>query len=135
MGFWGGGIFLGHLVVSLVNGSNQAIWMAKVAPEVQGRVFATRRLVAWVANPLAALTAGPLADQVMEPAMQQGGDLAGLFGGLVGTGPGSGMSLLFIFSALAGLVVVLGAYLIPMVRNVEEILPDHEGAAQAAAAS
>jgi DHA3 family macrolide efflux protein-like MFS transporter len=135
MGVWGGGIVLSALVVSLINGSNQAIWMAKVAPEVQGRVFTTRRLVAWVANPLAALIAGPLADQVMEPAMQAGGGLAGLFGGLVGTGPGAGMSLLFVFTALAGLVVILGAYLIPMVRDVEDLLPDHEEAAEAPAAS
>jgi DHA3 family macrolide efflux protein-like MFS transporter len=131
---WGGGLVLSALVVSLINGSNQAIWMAKVAPEVQGRVFTTRRLIAWVASPLARLIAGPLADRVMEPAMSQGGTLAGLFGGLVGTGPGSGMSLLFVFTALAGLAVVLGAYLIPIVRDVEEILPDHEGAAQAASA-
>jgi DHA3 family macrolide efflux protein-like MFS transporter len=134
MGVWGGGIVLSALVASLVNGSNQAIWMAKVAPEVQGRVFTTRRLVAWVASPLAALIAGPLADQVMEPAMQVGGGLAGLFGGLVGTGPGAGMSLLFVFTALAGLVVVLGAYFIPIVRDVEDILPDHEEVAEAPAA-
>jgi DHA3 family macrolide efflux protein-like MFS transporter len=135
MGVWGGGILLSALVVSLINGSNQALWMAKVAPEVQGRVFTTRRLVAWVASPLARLIAGPLADQVMEPAMKAGGGLAGLFGGLVGTGPGAGMSLLFVFAALAGLVVVLGAYSIPMVRDVEDILPDHEAAAPAPAAS
>jgi DHA3 family macrolide efflux protein-like MFS transporter len=135
MGVWGSGILLGALVVALINGSNQAIWMAKVAPEVQGRVFTTRRLVAWVANPLAALIAGPLADQVMGPAMREGGALAGLFGGLVGTGPGAGMSLLFVFTALAGLAAVLGAYLIPIVRNVEDILPDHEEAATAPAAS
>ncbi len=135
MSVWGSGILLSALVVSLINGSNQAIWMAKVAPDVQGRVFSTRRLIAWVASPLARLIAGPLADQVMEPAMSQGGTLAGMFGGLVGTGPGSGMSLLFVFSALAGLTVVLGAYFIPIVRDVEEILPDHEGAVQEPATS
>jgi MFS transporter, DHA3 family, macrolide efflux protein len=30
----------------LVNASNQAIWQAKVAPDVQGRVFAVQRLIA-----------------------------------------------------------------------------------------
>ncbi|MEJ2211893.1 MAG: MFS transporter, partial [Anaerolineae bacterium] len=133
MAIWGAGILASALVVSLINGSNQAIWMAKVAPEVQGRVFTTRRLIAWVASPLARLVAGPLADYVMEPAMGQGGALAGTFGRLVGTGPGAGMSLLFVLTALAGLAVMAGAYFIPMVRNVEDILPDHEGAAQAPA--
>ena len=133
MGLWGAGILISALVVSLVNGSNQAIWMAKVAPEVQGRVFTTRRLVAWVASPVARLIAGPLADYVMEPAMGEGGALAGTFGGLVGTGAGSGMSLLFVFSALAGLVIVLGAYFLPIVRDVEDLLPDHEAAVAAQA--
>jgi MFS family permease len=133
IGVWSAGILISALVVSLVNGSNQAIWMAKVAPEVQGRVFTTRRLIAWFASPLARLVAGPLADRVMEPAMSGDGGLVALFGGLVGTGPGAGMSLLFVFSAVAGLSVVLVAYLSPVVRNVEDLLPDHEAAVEAAA--
>jgi DHA3 family macrolide efflux protein-like MFS transporter len=128
MGVWAAGILVGSLVVSLINGSNQAIWMAKVPPDVQGRVFSTRRLIAWVANPLANLVAGPLADYVMEPAMSTGGPLAGTFGRLVGTGPGAGMSLIFVFTAFAGLAFILSAYFVPIVRNVEDVLPDHEGA-------
>jgi DHA3 family macrolide efflux protein-like MFS transporter len=128
MGVWAAGILISSMVVSLVNGSNQAIWMAKVPPDVQGRVFSTRRLIAWFANPLASLIAGPLADYVMEPAMSPGGGLTGPFGGLVGTGPGAGMSLLFVLTALVGFGIILGAYFIPMVRNVEDVLPDHEGA-------
>jgi DHA3 family macrolide efflux protein-like MFS transporter len=133
MGVWAAGIALSALVVSLINGSNQAIWMAKVAPDVQGRVFSTRRLIAWVASPLARLIAGPLADYVMEPAMNEGGSLTRVFSGLVGTGPGAGMSLLFVLTAVVGLSTVLGAYLIPIVRDVEDILPDHEGAVAGAA--
>jgi MFS family permease len=130
---WVVGIFVSALVVTLVNGSNQAIWMAKVAPDVQGRVFSARRLIAWVAAPLARLIAGPTADYVMEPSMMEGGAWAGVFGGLVGTGPGAGMSLMFIFTAVLGLAICLGAYLIPRVRNVEDLLPDHEAATQAPA--
>jgi DHA3 family macrolide efflux protein-like MFS transporter len=128
VGVWATGILISSLVVSLVNGSNQAIWMAKVPPDVQGRVFSTRRLIAWVANPLAALIAGPMADYVMEPAMSPGGALSESFGGLVGTGPGAGMSLLFIFTALIGLAFIVGMHFVPLVRNVEDILPDHEAA-------
>jgi DHA3 family macrolide efflux protein-like MFS transporter len=135
IGVWVVGIFISALVVTLVNGSNQAIWMAKVPPDVQGRVFSARRLIAWVASPLARLIAGPMADYVMEPSMVQGGALAGTFGALVGTGPGAGMSLLFIFTALVGVSIVLGSYLVPIVRNVEDLLPDHEAAVQAPAPS
>ncbi|MFH1447143.1 MAG: MFS transporter [Chloroflexota bacterium] len=66
---WLAASFLGMLVNPILNGSNQAIWQAKVAPEVQGRVFSVRRLVAQITAPLSMLIAGPLADQVLEPAM------------------------------------------------------------------
>jgi hypothetical protein len=62
----------------------------------------------------------------MEPYMMEGGAGVNLFGGLVGTGPGAGMSLMFVMTALAGIAVGLGAYLIPTVRDVEDILPDHK---------
>lgn len=128
MSLWGIGIFVSALFFPLVNGSNQAIWMAKVPHDIQGRVFSARRLIAWFASPLGALIAGPLADYVMEPAMRQGGALTGTFGWLVGVGPGAGMSLIFIFTGIAGLAFSLGLYLVPVIRNAESLLPDHEAA-------
>lgn len=110
----------------IINGSNQAIWQAKVAPDVQGRVFAIRRLIAWVSAPIAQLAAGPLADYVMEPAMREGGALTGTFGWLVGTGNGAGMGLMMFISGLLVSLVALGAFFFPVVRNAEELLPDHE---------
>ena len=67
---------------------------------------------------------------VLEPAMQEGGGLQGVFGWLVGTGPGAGMSLLFLFAGGMGVLVGGGGYLVPVVRNAEDILPDHEAAAE-----
>ncbi|MCA9925030.1 MAG: MFS transporter, partial [Anaerolineales bacterium] len=109
----------------IINASNQAIWQAKVAPDVQGRVFAIRRLIAWVSTPIAQLLAGPLADFVLEPAMSDGGGLSGTFSRLVGTGPGAGMSLMILVSGLLVTAVGLGSYLFPAVRNAESLLPDH----------
>lgn len=123
---WSAAGFLGSALVPLINGSNQAIWQSKVAPDVQGRVFSIRRLIAWVSTPLSMLIAGPLADLVLEPAMQPGGGLAPLFGPLVGTGPGAGMALMFIFAGTLVVLVGLGGYLVPAVRNAETLLPDHE---------
>ena len=125
---WGAGLFIQSFFAPLINGSNQAIWQAKVAPDVQGRVFSIRRLIAWLVIPLAQLTSGPLADQVMEPAMREGGPLADVFGWLVGVGPGAGMSLILVFAGLLGMVAGLSGYLFPSVRDVEDILPDHDAA-------
>jgi MFS family permease len=116
----------------LINASNQAIWQAKVAPDVQGRVFAARRLIAWLVTPVSRLVAGPLADYVFEPAMQENGALADAFGALVGRGEGAGMALIFVlFGALSGLVGLSG-YLVPVVREAESRLPDHRAVGETA---
>jgi MFS transporter, DHA3 family, macrolide efflux protein len=126
---WAVGAFFGAFFSPLINSSNQAIWQSKVAPDVQGRVFAIRRLIAWLVNPLAMLIAGPMADFVMEPAMQPGGTLSGSMGWLVGTGTGSGMALMIIISGVGAALVGLGAYSFRHIRDVEEILPDQNQAA------
>lgn len=122
---WALASFGGALVIPLINGSNQAIWQKKVAADVQGRVFSIRRLIAWLVNPLATLIVGPLADFVMEPALQPGGHFFYTLGWLVGTGPGAGMALIIIVSGIVATAVGLGAYLFPTVREVEVLLPDH----------
>jgi DHA3 family macrolide efflux protein-like MFS transporter len=70
--------------------------------------------------------AGLLADKVTEPAMQSQTWLSKAFGGIVGTGPGSGMALHFLLAGLLYFVVIGTARFIPAVRNVETILPDHD---------
>lgn len=123
---WAFGGFFIQAVIPVINGSNQAIWQSKVPPSMQGRVFATRRMIAQVAFPFAVLIAGPLADNVFEPAMQSAGFLSQTFGWLVGTEIGSGMSLMMVFSGVLGALVGLGGYLFPAVRNAEDILPDFD---------
>jgi MFS transporter, DHA3 family, macrolide efflux protein len=123
---WIIGSFLGAFFIPVINGSNQAIWQAKVAPDVQGRVFAARRLIAQIVGPVGILVAGPLADRVFEPAMHEGGSLAATFGGLVGTGPGAGMALLTVFASLGIIVVALVSFSVRVIRYADDILPDHD---------
>jgi hypothetical protein len=123
--------FFGQFFIPIINGSNQAIWQSKVAPDVQGRVFATRRLIAWLVTPLARLAAGPLADYVFEPSMMPSGSLAAVFGWMVGTGPGAGMGLMFVVVGVLGALVGLGGYAFRVIRNAEDILPDHDATAKA----
>jgi len=118
--------FAGMFVSPVINASNQAIWQSKVVPDLQGRVFATRRLIAQVSAPPAMVLAGLLADAVFEPAMKPGGSLAPVFGWLVGTGEGSGMALIFILTGLLGAAFSLSIYAIRTVREVETIIPDHD---------
>lgn len=128
---WGIAMIFGGLFGALINTSNQAFWQAKVAPDLQGRVFSARRLIAWFTQPIAPIIAGTLADYVLEPAMRTESALSVTFKGLVGTGPGAGMSLLMVFSGVAITLVGLTAYFIPAIRNADNILPDHDSLAAA----
>jgi MFS family permease len=127
---WIAVMFVLMLVSPLVNTSNQAIWQAKVEPDVQGRVFSTRRLIAQVSAPPAMLIAGFLADNVFEPGMKVDGSLSESLGWLVGTGPGAGMALMIFITGMLGAVLTLAVYGIPAVRDVETILPDHDARTQ-----
>jgi MFS family permease len=133
---WAAFAALTALASPLINSSNQAIWQSKVPHDLQGRVFSARPLIAWVANPLTPLIAGPLADYVLEPAMRDpASGAARLLGPAFGTGPGSGMGVII---AVSGLLVMLSAaiaWAFRSVRDVESILPDHEVAAAAPAAA
>jgi MFS family permease len=123
---WSLAAFISLFFIPIINGSNQAIWQTKVPPDVQGRVFATRALIAQVSAPVAMLLAGPLADYYFEPAMTVGGSLAAHFTTLVGTGPGAGMALMFVIAGLCGVLIGFGSYAFKAVRNVEDLIPDHE---------
>ncbi|MGQ0600679.1 MAG: MFS transporter [Anaerolineales bacterium] len=125
---WLPAMFLGALPFAIVNGSNQAIYQAKVPPDVQGRVFSARRLIAWFTQPLSPLIAGLLADRLLEPSARAGTGLVAAFSGLVGTGPGAGMALLLIVCGVLATLVGAAGYFIPVIRNAEDILPDYDAA-------
>lgn len=108
----------------IITGCDQAIWMSKTPPEVQGRVFATRRMISWSMLPVAFLAGGLLSDNVFEPLMMPGGALAGSVGQVIGVGPGRGIALLFIVMGTLMLLVTLRASLYPRLRRLEEELPD-----------
>ncbi|MDM9382025.1 MFS transporter [Chlorogloeopsis sp. ULAP01] len=108
----------------IINSASQVIWQKKVAPEVQGRVFAVRRAIAWAALPLAYPVAGVLADKVFEPLLAVNGALAGNVGQVIGIGKGYGIALLFVVIGTLTVVLTVAGYLYPRLRLVEEELPD-----------
>ena len=118
------GAFGAHVTIAMVYGSNQAIWQSKIAPDVQGRVFATQQMIAKAASPLAYLLAGPLADNVFEPLLAPTGLLAGNIGQIIGFGPGRGIGLLFLAMGIIKMAVTVIGYAHPRIRFVEDELPD-----------
>jgi MFS-type transporter involved in bile tolerance (Atg22 family) len=125
--FWAISGFLGMFFVPIINGSNQAIWQAKVPPDLQGKVFSIRRLIAWFVTPMAMLIAGPLSDQLLEPAMRNPESfLATTLGPIIGTGPGRGMALLFIIGGGIAAMIGISGYVFRVLRDADTLLPDHD---------
>ncbi len=109
-----------------INASSQAIWQAKVAPDVQGRVFAVRRAIAWSSGVVAPLLAAPLADYTFKPSMAIGGAWASVLGPIFGFGASRGVGVLISLVGLLSAGVSVVALLTPLVRRVELDLPDHD---------
>ncbi|NEO53794.1 MAG: hypothetical protein F6K54_12320 [Okeania sp. SIO3B5] len=112
------------LAIPIVNSAIQAIYQRKVAPEVQGRVFAFRKSVALATLPLSYLVAGPLADRIFEPLMTQDSVVVRSIGWAIGTGPGRGIGLLFICMGALTILMTSVAYFFPRLRYLEYELPD-----------
>jgi len=124
---WMFAAFFGVFFIPIINGSNQAIWQAKVPPDLQGKVFSIRRLIAWFVTPLAMLVAGPLSDKVLEPAMQDPqSTLAMATGWFMGVGPGRGMALLFVIGGCLAALVGLGGFMFRVLRDADILLPDFD---------
>lgn len=130
--------FLFLFAVPVIAGSSQAIWQAKVAPDLQGRVFAVRRIVSWSTLPLGYALAGPLADRVFEPLLEPGGPLADSVGRLLGTGDGRGIGLLFMTLGAVVLLTAALGFRNRRLRGLEvalpDAVPDRDGAVPSSAA-
>jgi MFS transporter, DHA3 family, macrolide efflux protein len=100
---WIVGQFCASLHSPLIFSSYMAFWYGKVAPELQGRVFAADHLIGLVVGAIASLIAGSLADRIFEPAMQQQEWMQTF--SFWGTGAGSGMALLYAIAAL-GMILI-----------------------------
>ncbi len=121
---WALAAFCSTVFIPFISGGQQSIWQVKVAPDLQGRVFAVKDTLQQVVAPLGYSAGGLLADFVFEPAMRPGGSLSHSLGGLVGVGPGAGMGLMFLGTWFLGTIFCLSGYLSAHVRNVEKDLPD-----------
>jgi len=120
----GVGMFIMMFFIPLASANSQVVFQKKVAPDVQGRVFSIRAMIAQSMMPLAFLTAGPLADKVFGPMMSESGLLAGTLGKVLGVGPGRGIGLMLVISGLSTLLISGFVFANKRIRLVEDELPD-----------
>lgn len=111
--------FFAHFTLAFVSSLNDALWQVQTPVEVQGRVFSLKQAATKAATLLAYITAGALADRVVDPLLRKGGALEGSLGPVVGVGPGRGIAAMFI---LIGIVKALAAIWLrrsPLARQIE----------------
>jgi MFS family permease len=123
--FWLIGSFVMAFVHPVINSAYIAILQAKIAPDVQGRIFGIENALTTVTFPLSQLLAGQLADRVFEPALMPGGSLVNSLGPIFGVGAGAGMGLTMFIGGMIAIFTGVMGYLIESIREIETILPDH----------
>lgn len=119
---WMVAVFTGSFVIPMWGGCANTIWQSKTPKELQGRVFALRRLISQFTAPIGLLLIGPLADSVLQPFWKARGP--NLLGGWPGSLPGGGYTMAFVLLGLVTALVAFGCVFIPSVRNIDDELPD-----------
>ena len=110
--------------IPFINAAAMSMMQSKVAPDLQGRVFALIGQISLLLLPLSYLLVGWLADTVFEPAVTQ--PVWAHVAPLVGAGVGAGIGLMFLAAGVATTLLSLAVYLLPMVRHLEANLPDYQ---------
>jgi MFS family permease len=124
--FWLIGSFMMSFFNPVINSAYIAILQAKVAPDLQGRIFGIENAITTISFPLAQLLAGQLADRVFEPALMPGGTLVDPLGSFFGVGPGAGMGMTIFIGGIIAVITGSMGYVIESIREIETIMPDHE---------
>ena len=120
----GAGAFGMALWLTLVNGIYTTIVQVKVAQRFHGRVFALNTLIAWSTLPIGWGLVVPYGARLFNPLMARGGALSGVFGPVVGVGPGRGIGLMYLLFAVAMALLVLVALRTPALARFDEQVPD-----------
>ncbi|MFT3892087.1 MAG: MFS transporter [Anaerolineales bacterium] len=117
---WSVAGFLSELTIPFIVSPYLALWQEITPPDVQGRVFSTREMIQVASQPIGYLLGGLMADRLFEPAMLSNGWFSTIFGWLVGTGHGTGMASMFLFTSLFGGLLGFIGLMLPSIRQLDE---------------
>lgn len=101
----------------ITNASSQAIWQSKVAPQLQGRVFAARRVIAQLVGTIPMISSGPIIDNFLSKYFIDSNKFLSYFG----IGKGGAMSFMTFLSGIFVVIVAIVAFSNKIVMNVETI--------------
>lgn len=113
--------FMFFFLHAFIGAYHHTIWQLAVPADVQGRVFAVRRLTFGLTATLSPYFFGQLADQTFEPAFQQSSQLQYSLGWFVGNGTGAGIAAIFVICS--ALLVMLAVAALAVVNRTKT--PSH----------
>lgn len=105
--------------IPFISAGQNVIIYQSLSKDMQGRVFAVRNAVQYASIPMGILTGGFLADYVFEPFMQNRHPLALFLQGIVGSGSGSGMSIMFLCTGILGFITSILWYRNPELKKLK----------------
>ncbi len=109
--------FLAEVTIPFMVSPFYSIWQERVPTDVQGRVFSVREMLLSLPSPIGYLLGGLLADNVFEPFFAQPNPLSGI----LGWGPGVGMSAMFLASAVLGSLIGWQGVFHPEARKLDDV--------------
>ncbi len=106
--------------------NNRSLFQRKVEASKLGRVIGLRNFALGVSQSVMLICAGPIADKVFEPAMQEGGALVPYFAHVYGVGQGRGVAVLISLLGAVMAVLVLLAFITKRIRRIDLLIKDTE---------
>ena len=95
-----------------------------VSEDVQGRVFAVKNAMKFVAIPLGILLGGSISEYLFEPFVHSGSNFSNLLVSMLGNTEGTGMAVMFLCTGITGFVSCM---LLSRSKQVKELIsPDDE---------
>ena len=87
---------------------------------MQGRIFSLQGIITSSLTPLGYIIGSILADYMFEPFMQGKGKVQNILSGLVGSGKGAGMGLMFVIAGMLGIIISILLYNNYHIKSLEE---------------
>ena len=106
--------------------NNRALFQRKVEATKLGRVVGLRNFCLGLAQSIMLMVAGPLADGVFEPAMQEGGFLVPYFADIYGVGQGRGIAVMISILGCIMTFLVICAFMVKRIRKIDTLIEDAE---------
>jgi len=115
---WSIAAIAASLPIPFTMAAQSVLIYTNVREDVQGRVFAVKNAMKFVAIPMGILLGGALSEYVFEPFVRSGSSFSSLIVRLLGNSRGTGMAIMFLCTGITGFVCCM---LLSRSKRVKEL--------------